>query len=1319
MSTNTNFPVKFLTIGNKVSKGTTSGLYLRWFIKPYLGVIGTSPLYLSQIQGRQQGRCGFRLFYNIESGDEIPKLNPLPLDPILPKETKVNISDVHERPTWKATYHPIGEKTQLQLKLVDHYQQDISYLRFNYKIYRGQELELHYKIYSSNTGTTTNHKVPLHYQVLQENLEEQDSEDLTYAIHVDLTDESISEVTFISNRSVVVGDFYYAGRSDLPFYIWSPEGGADLWTEIPSTKYKIMQPPELLITSITEDEMLSTLKEFYDIYYNIQPHVSEINQISFHFPPLPQFQFNPPLSRDYYADQYGELIKGKYESGNGTDFYISPQDAAAMASNDPAIAYIFGLFRVLDWDQETESERYYKVQGTWPDGKRFCTYSKFDPNLELANPRIRKLEAVQESSDLVIYDYATFRNHHPIHTCNLSWEIIFAPTPPQGPDIWFEPSAYLVLRQKSGLQILNCLSPFFLPQEDDFYDNRLHYLDWYDQYKNTDINKVLDGKYIYYLAGYDIFGQMSDLKKTGRQIDPIPLHMGEIQKPLVTLIDPLDNPIEIPLVVIKTSSGYKLKEYNTEQLKFNFSFFWPWESRYIWTNNRATGNTTFDYFKLLYMNDTPLVSPVVFKIQSNTSSGIQVEVDQVRSDGFAGGAKNSALYDLLYKLDAVDANEQLVTIKVESILNGGSLYFGRQFNITRVTVSPSMGEIILMLLPADGTKKDTIEQDCYVLPKNIEEQTSSEIAGSLYWNLEATNGSGYLGWKTLSSVGEKIQPAQLLFYNGTFIEENKTPNTPLGAPNDLQPSIGLKAYEPPDQEGEYGFIIKLEKTNNLSDYDNFQFIPHDPTSGQDPGEYQRVDLSELEKAAVPISASSLFTPERIFTFYASRIGDDPQDSEKVEYRGDPLSYVSREGNVDKEYILFPDTIHKDWIVIVPNVCKKSVQLSELLANNNFNQDHYLITSLSIAVEAIASSQENEVKNSMQSAIGIKKLSIEEFLPPPVFSIQDKPQPEFGTLASAPGYDGDSLIRVKKIFENYNLENLLDINKQYFLYRLPAGRLIPEGFSVEYAKFGSADFYMRNMFALKTKLNTLKSQDGNATNYLDVQSTQKLFNDYAEKVNEQAFNKDSFIKMPVTLPGESQTVFLFSIKAYDQFSGKESNDFTCLSKPVYVEDITPPESPYLKFIEIIRQGNNMSFEFEVSRKLDAVDGYGYVSSTPTLANNPDLLGIYFPHFIGRYRLYACNRTEIISNPDESDFAPVFNSSTPIGGSGKRFCIKVMPTVFSISELDAQTVKISGSVTFSTGIELDNVPSQLFICLRAGNYLGQWSPLSFIPVTYKES
>lgn len=1319
MSSITNFPIKFLIVGKKEQIGTFPGLYLRWFIKPYLGIPGISPLHSTEIGTTENEVSGFRVFYNKEFGD-IPTRKPLPLDPVLPKpkDRDFEVSNVRGRPAWKACYNRSEQPMQVRLDFLSQYQHKVQYLRFNYSLFAEQELMLNYVVFSSNTQIDTKHQVPLHYKSLMGDLELGEYEDLTYAIHVDQPDESIVEVSFTTNGSLVIGDFYWA---DTSFYMWSPPRGADQWVEIPPDKYLFHELSDPLIQPAGSNELVEALAEFYQLYFGIRPSGNDGNKVTFEYPQLPQFQLSLPLTRDYLADQYEQLCEGKIESADN-QFYMRPQDAAALASNDPAIAYLFGLFRVLNWDQDTIQERVYKVQGTWPDDKRFCIYSHYKPTRELMLPKIGSVNAAQKTINRVLRDYATFRVHHPINAGELSWDMIKTPSPPAGFKIWMDPTAYLILRARMPEAKTTCLSPFYIPRDEDISNDRVHYLDWYEFYKGTDINKVLDGIYRYHLSVFDIFGQMADFETADSQVEPIPQHIGEIQKPEITLTDPTSKPIDIPLEVEKTGASYRLKAYDIENLKFNFSFFWPLESRYVWTFNRKTEQPSLYYFNLLYMAETPLFALVCFKKNNNTASGIKVNVQEVRETGPSQQWKNGDLYALLKLLGATDSSGQLIPSIVTAALMGGKLSFGREFEITAVTVSSMTATITLQLMPTQVSKKEEIEQQGYVLPLSTEERNSKEINGRLYWNTEATHAGARLGWKTLSYAGEEITPSPFVDFSGNLISENKTPKTQAETPLDLEPKTGLAGYPSPQDEGDYAFLIKVQQGHPLFNHDRFRIVPLDKKSNLEPGEYKRSDLPQNGPVDVPISASTLFSEDRIFSFYAVRLPSDTHQPNQVTFRGDPLSFVSTAGNGEKEYLLYPDTQHTEWRIILPNTISKQVSLDSFLQGKRFKEDNYLITNLSIAVEIVVTGLDKEVKGSLQSAIAIKKLSFQEFLPPPVFSIPDQPQSSFGISASSPGYDGNSLIILKKIFSGYDLENILDAKKRYLLYRLPASRIVPESIPVSYAKNpASGNNYRRDIQVLKTKLEDLKKADSQAQDYLSAAAVQKQFLDYAEKVEEQALDKEAFLRLPVTLPGESRTVFLFAIKAYDIKVKKESEKFTCLSLPVYVEDTTKPAPPLIQSIEILRESNMLKIKAKVARKLDATDGYGFVSDS-YLQSHQELRTAIFPHLVANYRIYLSNEREVVTNPDDSDFTPVFDLNSLFGSSSsgtalKRFSLKLLSKTLTLNE-DGDTVQITANPSFSNAYDLINIPSELFVCVRAENYLGEKSPLSFFPFPFRE-
>ena len=168
----------------------------------------------------------------------------------------------------------------------------------------------------------------------------------------------------------------------------------------------------------------------------------------------------------------------------------------------------------------------------------------------------------------------------------------------------------------------------------------------------------------------------------------------------------------------------------------------------------------------------------------------------------------------------------------------------------------------------------------------------------------------------------------------------------------------------------------------------------------------------------------------------------------------------------------------------------------------------------------------------------------------------------------------------------------------------------------------------------------------------------------------------------------------------------------------MEDVTPPEKPLLLSSEITLQGNKLTFAFTIGRKLDKTDGYGYATQAE-LQSNTALLGPGFPHFVRDYRLYACNRPEVILNPDDADFLSVAKPNTTIGGSGKRFSIRMLPGALKLKKVSSTAAELSGSATFANTQGLENMPARLYICLRATNYLGTHSHLTFVPMTYRTS
>ena len=1339
MSVETHFPVNFMTIGKKDDKGTAKGVYLRWFVKPYLGIVGISPLHPSGEHGEKALEYGFRLFYNVKSS-QIPDLNPIPIDNILPQERPYFVIGHRERQGWKAFYYKDLKELEVTLSLLP-YKTDVRYLRFNYRLHRRQRIRLRYKIHNISSKTETAHEIPLHYETLVDAIKRREYEDLTFAIHTKSLDECITEITFISNSTLLLGDFYYADPSKAPFYLWSPPGGKIEWKEIESNQYLMRELNHQLIQPGAPESLVTIMEEFYDKYYKITPNqIDDNDKINFAYPDLAQFQLEQPLFREYIAKEYDLFLEGKMEPdpGSKSEFHISPQDTAALISTDPAIAHLIGLFRVQESNSEEEDVIIYKIQGTWPDGKRFCIYSRYLSSLELGPPRISSIKAKQKDSERVLRDYLTFRVHHQINISDLYWEETQGGS--TGGETWLRPVAHIILRSSLEKKYLDCLSPFFIPQveKSQTHPNEIHYIDWYDTYPDTDINKVLDGDYEYHLACFDIFGQMSDFSKESTHIDQSKLEPGEIEKPEITL-SKLPDPttegsleqIEIPIEIIREGSTFRHRKYNSEYLTFDFSFFWPWACRYVWDRNRATGKTSLDYFRLLYLVDTPVYSIARFNILSNTASGIEVELEEVRE--YAGGqqAMNEDTFSILKKLGSVNEDGTLMATKTEAALKGGSLVFGQEFEIVNVAVSVPQASIKLLLLPPQqNIRKKIQEEGSY---PDIQTRFSVQ-SGQLYWNVDAEYNGIRVGWENLSYVGEEIEPSTIVDYDGILISEENTPTTPVEIPQDLEPKTGLTSYVSPEEEGDYHFTIKLPKDDPISNFRRLQILAREPGGDFEPGEYDRDSLPPDYEIDIPESAKTLFSEDRIFSFYLVLIADDQNN---MVYRGEPITFTSTVGGVYKEYLVYPDASHDKWRIIVPNIIEgKELPLNLFLEGRSFNDDNYLSSSLSIAVEAVVTEEDPEVKNSLQFIIATKKLGFVEYMPPPIIVMPEKLQPTFGIDAYPPDLYGNSLISVSRIYDGNELESQLPDDLDYLLYCLPADRLVPGGMPIEYAKDPDRDdAYRRNMIALKQ---AISSPTGEGLANIQVEQT---FSQFAQKVEDKALPKDEFIDLPVVLPGESRTVFLYAIKAYDKKAKKESENFVSLSKPVYVEDPTKPSSPIIRYADIALNTDTLEITLKVERKLEATKGYGYATENNLIDFN--LMGDNFPHFVKQYWLYLSNETDVVISPEDSNFTLINEMNRPIGSTDvgglpahlpdfdpRKFSIRLSPQVQPPGTLniiesseDSAQVEVFTELIFdetrlqSVSRSISDMPSKLYLCLRAENYLGQLSPLSFLPCTLR--
>ena len=81
------------------------------------------------------------------------------------------------------------------------------------------------------------------------------------------------------------------------------------------------------------------------------------------------------------------------------------------------------------------------------------------------------------------------------------------------------------------------------------------------------------------------------------------------------------------------------------------------------------------------------------------------------------------------------------------------------------------------------------------------------------------------------------------------------------------------------------------------------------------------------------------------------------------------------------------------------------------------------------------------------------------------------------------------------------------------------------------------------------------------------------------------------------------MFLFAIKAYDPVAKKESEWFTGLSRPVYVEDPTLPAVPQIRYADLVltvkplpfdrsKHQYTLHFEIGIARRLTEEPFVGY-------------------------------------------------------------------------------------------------------------------------------
>ena len=402
-----------------------------------------------------------------------------------------------------------------------------------------------------------------------------------------------------------------------------------------------------------------------------------------------------------------------------------------------------------------------------------------------------------------------------------------------------------------------------------------------------------------------------------------------------------------------------------------------------------------------------------------------------------------------------------------------------------------------------------------------------------------------------------------------------------------------------------------------------------------------------------------------------------------------------------------------------------VPLSELVGKG-FNKDNYLTTSVVMGLEAVVTGKDPEVHTVLQGSTVSYKLSINRSMPSPTLSIQGAVPPDFGLAAGPPDYHGTSLIQLLSIFPDSDLGNKLTNSYQYTLYALPADRVVTGGLGIEYAVDGnSGNIYRRNMAELKSVLQSFHASDP-----LSHDELQELFTNFAQPVHPKAMRKTEFLEQVVELPGESRTVSRYAIKAFDSSAQKESTKFTCLSKPVYVEDFSPPDVPRLHYVDIALHSeagsagktkhNTLHIDMALPRQLASAANYGYAAA---LELTDAMLGVNFPNLVARYHLYLTTGFdhETLISPDDSDFMTIDSIDHRLGHpvSQPAYTPEKLQVKLTWDALNCQLIappeeperiQLQTRLRFHRKVNMLRQPSMLYMCLRAENYLDKsalWS------------
>jgi hypothetical protein len=136
----------------------------------------------------------------------------------------------------------------------------------------------------------------------------------------------------------------------------------------------------------------------------------------------------------------------------------------------------------------------------------------------------------------------------------------------------------------------------------------------------------------------------------------------------------------------------------------------------------------------------------------------------------------------------------------------------------------------------------------------------------------------------------------------------------------------------------------------------------------------------------------------------------------------------------------------------------------------------------------------------------------------------------------------------------------------------------------------------------------------------------------------------------------------------------------------------------------------------SESFDKVS-HGYLPD-PTIEDG-FFLGPNFHNIAARYWLYLTTEKEVVVRPDESDFVTYQDAlelipPSQLGTAGPPLSIRVPPASIALAPSPPYSVMLTAELGVASREGAQLLPRQLYLCVRAENYLGTLSSFDFTPV-----